>query len=192
MLFIKQDNNVSQSLNYNGNQMVTNLISNDNVKIEKEFDLDGSKVFLIGSYTGGTIDNTTKNHYLLSISPTNQVVLTNAFAYRGDIQQKNDSLFLHLYDPEQVYQSDNDIPLIEYKPSGFVDLESNSLIPKYNKLTAKSIVDMAIHDGCYDPKYKVFDLSNSCDQALKYCKLFKQLKNPVRDSYYQILQQTCQ
>lgn len=192
VLFVKQDNNVSQSLNYNGNEVLSNLVNNDSVKIEREFKLNGQAVFLIGNYSGGTIDNTSKNNYLITINSDNKVILTESFAYKGEIVQKDNSLFLKLYDPEQVYADNQEMPTIEYKDGVFVNLNADTLAPKYEGLSAKKIIEMATKDGCYDPKYQVFDLSNACDQALKYCKLFKSLNNPPHDQYYNILKETCQ
>ena len=194
-MYVFKKSDVDQVLYFNGSP-VSPRIGNFQINIEKNYILGGNSVFLIGSYTGGTIDADTENSHLIQIDAQGKYTVSKAFAYmRGGIIQKDDALYINGVIPGKPYIESSDLPVYLFESGVFKTIrgaESDAYYQaKYSKLQAKDIIKVALVDQCYDSENNLVDTSHACGYAQKYCFMFKSLKNPIHDQYYTALSQVC-
>lgn len=196
-LYVVKQSDIEQILYFNG-KAVKPVISNYQINIEKNYTLGDKYIFLIGSYTGGTIDMDTKNNSLIQIDAQGRYKLTQAFAYRseaGIIQNKDTSLYINGIDPGRPYVESADFPVYVYE-SGVLNTRHASksdsyYMAKFSSMLPKNIIDLAKHDNCFDAEGNQVDVSHACGYAAKYCFMYKALANPPHDDYYVMLHQIC-
>lgn len=184
-----------QVLYYNG-QLVTPEISNTIISIEKTFTVNDKPVFLLGSYTGGTIDQDTRNSLLIEIESQGKYKVTRRFAYKlNGITQSEESLVINGVAPGRPYAESDDFPIYVYTNGDLTiqrDVKPDSYYQtKFANMTTKAIVDQAKADQCYDNANNLLDTSHICLYAMKYCFEYKAIKNPADDDYGKIIKKAC-
>ncbi len=194
-LYVIKDNEMEQTLYFNG-QLVNPNIHNYQVNIEKNYLLGNKYVFLIGSYSGGTMDIDTQNNRLIEIAPNKQYKVTPLFAYRSDgIVVNQQSLYINAFDPERPYVESTDLPVYKYESGNLIVVHNSKSYEdyqhKFSTMRPRDIINIAKADKCFDEEDKVLDVSHACGYGVKYCFMYKALKNPPHDEYYQELSQAC-
>lgn len=193
--YVVKKSRLVQELYVNG-KVTEPLVSNYNVNImNKLFETENEVGFLIGSFTGGTIDNDTLNNRLLVLIKDDGYYLSPEFSYVSSIESANGSIFITSGNSLN-YASHDDYPIYEYKDKQWLVARAGKSVAEYqkdfSKLTAKQILAIAKDDQCYDSDIDSLDTSHACNYANKYCFMFKSLaKNVLHDSAYNILQQSC-
>ncbi|MFN7094295.1 MAG: hypothetical protein ACK4M7_02925 [Burkholderiales bacterium] len=184
-----------QTLYFNG-KIVAPKIENYQVSIENNFKLGDAYVFLIGSYTGGSIDNDTPNNTLVQVANKDEVTISQAFAYQSNgIKQEDNRLLINGVAIGRPYAEDRDFPIYTYE-SGVLttlrDVKPDSYYQaKLADLQPQDIINQAKADNCLDAEQEQLDLSHRCYYGAKYCFEFKAMKHPQHDEYYVMLAKSC-
>ncbi len=172
-------NNDQQTLYFNGQPVQPN-ITNQTISIEKSYTLGTNSVFLVGNYTGGTIDGDTLNNFIVQVNKDGSYKITQKFAYT-QINQMNESLVINGVVPFRPYAESTDFPVYvfsngmfstqrEAKPDSYYEA-------KFATMTALDIVNIAKADQCFNAEANEVDGSHACLYATKYCFMFKAMKN---------------
>jgi hypothetical protein len=184
-----------QDLYFNGSP--TNpKISNQILSIEKSYTLGDKAVFLIGSYTGGTIDADTLNNYLIQIDKSGNYKATPEFAYiQNGIMQTGESLVINGVIPFRPYAESDDYPIYNYS-NGVLNTiraakDDSYYLKKFSTLSPAAIINMAKLEQCFDTANNEIDTSHACSYGHKYCFMYRAIKAPVSDANYQILKKAC-
>ncbi|MDQ5920654.1 MAG: hypothetical protein QG673_710 [Pseudomonadota bacterium] len=190
-----------QTLYFNGQPIVPE-ISNTRVQIEKSYVIESNAVFLIGTYTGGSIDSDTRNNLLIQLVGNGGYKVTRPFAYQSIIQNNNESLVIKGVTPGRPYAESDDFPIYIYRKSSLEilrDIKPDSYyISKFANLTPQDIIIQSKHEQCFDTDNNMLSLSHTCSYGSKYCFEFgaiKESKKPDHDldhdRYYKILDKSC-
>ena len=184
-----------QVLYFNG-KAVTPAVSNEILNIEKSYTLGSNSVFIIGSYSGGTIDSDTLNNILIQIDKDGKYIMTRKFAYQQNgIMQNGESLVINGIIPFRAYAESTDFPIYVYS-NGILttrsDVKPDSYYEnKFSTMSATDIVNIAKTDQCFDSGANEIDGSHACQYATKYCFMFKAIKESEDNQDYTMLQRVC-
>jgi hypothetical protein len=194
-LYVMNESNAQQQLYFNG-MIVNPEISNTQVKIENTYTLGNKYIFLIGSYSGGSIDNDTRNNLLIQIVPNSQYSITTKFAYSNIAIESNHTLLITGKSLGRPYAESNDYPIYLYNESLIIlqDIKSESYyLDKFATITTKDIINQAIAEQCFNQEKQLLDIdSNDCKYGIKYCFEFRAISNTAKhDKNYSILNKSC-
>ena len=182
-----------QVLYFNGQKIIPE-VSNSTINIEKRYVLDDKYVFLIGSYTGGTIDADTRNNMLIQIESNSKYTITRNFGYQN-ITLGHESLVISGIAPGRIYAESDDFPIYNYKDGELTiarDVKPESYyMVKFAAMKPIDIVNIAKADKCFDNISNLLDKSHVCKYAMKYCFMYEAIKVNSDDRYYQILKKSC-
>lgn len=186
-----------QTLFFNGKPVAPKM-SNQMINIEKSYTLGNNSAYLIGSYTGGTIDADTLNNYLVLIESSGTYKISQQFGYQPNgIMQTNESLVINGVVPFRPYAESTDFPVYLYTNKGQL-ITTRAAKPdsyyeaKFANMTALSIVNIAKADQCFNLSENQVDTSHACSYGTKYCFMFKSMKDKgAHDDSYAILEKAC-
>lgn len=194
-IYVMNESNM-QYLYFNGNAIVPE-VSNNSVKIEKEYVINQHYVYLIGSYTGGAIDADTRNNFLIDIESNSSYKMTRMFAYQANkVNLVNESIIIYGYNPGRPYAESNDFPIYSYFNGNLTVLQDvkpeSYYLNKFAGMHPIDIINQAKNDLCFDNNNNLLDTSLSCKYGIKYCFEFKAIaESSDEDMYYKILKQSC-
>ena len=194
-LYVLKQNDMEQVLYFNG-KLVEPKIDNYQINIEKSYNLSDSYVFLIGSYSGGTIDMDTPNNRLIRIESGTRYQVSGLFApVTNGIIQNGDTLHINAFEPGRPYVESADFPVYVFE-SGILKTLHQSKSDAYyqakiSTFTPLDIVNIAKADQCFDTTANQLDVSHACGYAAKYCFMFKAIKESSLDENYIMLSQIC-
>lgn len=173
------------------NNQPTGIKAVSQIELVKAFLINGHQVMLFGFDQGGNQCDreyqflTVKESEFVISKPFGSCLALNNMVESGDIitvstPQNNPYLG---DDFNYIYQyKDAQVKLIS-KPT------KKMLRNKYANFTPQQILNKAAADGCYQDGVLLDD--GACGGGRKYCTMFKNLRNPVKDSNYQILKEFC-
>ena len=184
-----------QVLYFNGTH-VSPPVSNEVINIEKSYTLGGNSVFIIGTYSGGTIDSDTMNNLLIQVDKNGKYIMTQKFAFQQNgIMQVGESLVINGVIPFRAYAESTDFPIYVYSNGVLTsrqDVKPDSYYEnKFSTMTADDIVNIAKADQCFDAGVQEIDGSHACQYATKYCFMFKAIKESEDNDNYTMLQKVC-
>lgn len=173
------------------NNQPTGIKAVSQIELVKAFLINGHQVMLFGFDQGGNQCDreyqflTVKESEFIVSKPFGSCLALNNLVESGDIitvstPQNNPYLGDDL---NYIYQyKDAQVKLIG-KPT------KKMLRNKYANFTPQQILNKATADGCYQDGVLLDD--GACGGGRKYCTMFKNLRNPTKDSNYQVLKEFC-
>lgn len=167
--------------------------------------LGTNKVYVIYGIRDGTVDFDTNMHYLfVTVDQKDNVKVSKLTheAYDDKINIES-GLIKVTYHNSAPYAYESDLGVYVYDPA------SNSLNSlknvrwegyykkQFESYTPLQVVDIIKHDGCYNQdaynKKNTLEFPHTCGRyGDKYCFMFKAIRNPVHDQYYELLNNSCQ
>ena len=193
-LYVLKDN-FKQSLYFDGN-LVKPEIRNNLILIEKNYLINDSYVFLIGSYNNATIDKITDNNFLIEIDKKSYSI-TQPFSYQvNGIQQKENSLYIIGSLKSKTYAEKDDFPIYYFHNGVLKTIKSTKpesyYQEKFAKLNSENIINQAIDENCYDSTSQRLILDQNCNYGDKYCYEFKYITDLDKNSVsYKTLEVSC-
>lgn len=110
----------------------------------------------------------------------------------------NDKLcvYLKFNDARKYSEKDGDYQLYEYCGAGsfnkILDVKSEEYYQrKFAGMTAAQVLQLAEQDKCYDNKTKRLNLSHKCGYGIKYCHIFRSIKEERNSTSYLELEHAC-
>lgn len=162
------------------------------------------KIYIIYGLVDGTADYNTNMHYFyVTVDKYNNVIASQFTheAYNNQIKIESGMIKV-TYHNDEPYSFESDFGVYGYDPKNNViktlkNVNRNDFYKKqFENYTPKQVTDIAKHDGCYNldspfNSYKSISFGNCGRYGDKYCFMFKSIKNPPHDQYYQLLNNSC-
>lgn len=161
------------------------------IELVHAFLINGRQVMLVGFDQGG--NQCAREYQFVTISEST-TTLSKVFGSCLPINQLTESNdVITISTPQNNPYLGDDFNYIYQYQNGEVKLISKPnkkmLRNKYANLTPAQIIAKATADGCYQDGVLLDD--GACGSGRKYCTMFKNIRNPVKDNSYQILKEFC-